>query len=343
MKTANARSGVSSAIFGAVTLVLLIVAASGFYLYSTSSGSVKTTTTTSITTTTAVSTSVSTSLVPLVKSGGFVDGNVTSFNYSQDFTCAPSITALINTGEAQNASKVTPCVVGAGNSSAVSGAFPVFVLVPAFAGLSNFGVTQLGASPQGYPVFDNQTIVTQCGAGGSESACPFHPTYLYSPVFTLVEQHLGIKSGVFGLPEGVLPTPAHDHVAGFTTNSNIPWYAVAVLVFDPNIFPNAITGQCHQWVNSNLSDPTANCLNSFAALTAAMDTKTTATANANSTQNDPIYDTLGGVTTQVVIPGVTIISETSNANINLFLFFSITPQNPLSSPDPTMPPWMGEG
>lgn len=128
----------------------------------------------------------------------------------------------------------------------------------------------------------------------------------------------------------MLPTPAHDHIAGFDTNDSIPWYVVAVLVFDPNIFPNAITGQCSQMVNSNLTKPTANCLNSFSALTAAMNTKTTATANANATENDPIYDTFGGVPTQVLIPGVTIVSESSPTNTNLFLYFNVVPSNPFS-------------
>jgi hypothetical protein len=263
-----------------------------------------------------------------LKSGGFVNGNLTTFGYTQNFVCTPAGTAFINNAESQAAAKVTTCIVGAGNRTAIAGAFPVFVLVPAFAGLSNFGVTQLGASPQGYPVFNNQVVVTQCGAGGSAASCPDHPTYLYSPDFTLVEQHLGIKNGVFGLPEGVLPTPSHDHIAGFDTKDSIPWYVVAVLVFDPNVFPNAVTGQCTKWVSSNLTSAAGNCLNSFSALAAAMNTKTTATANANMTQNDPIYDTFGGVSTQVLIPGVTIVSEYSAANTNLFIFFSVTPENP---------------
>jgi hypothetical protein len=324
MKSEKARSGVSNAVFGAVTIVLLIVAGSGLYLYSTASGT--TTNITQVRTTTAVSTS----LVEQLKSGGFVDGNLTTFGYTQNYVCTPAGTAFINNAEAQAAAKVTTCIVGAGNRTAVSGAFPVFVLIPAFAGLSVFGPTQLGASSQGYPIFNNQVIVTQCGAGGTAAACPDHPTYLYSPDFTLVEQHIGINNGVFGLPEGVLPTPSHDHIAGFDTNDSIPWYVVAVLVFDPNIFPNAITGQCAQVVNSNLTSATGNCLTSFTALSQAMNTKTTATANANSTQNDPIYDTFGGVGAQVLIPGVTIVSETSGANTNLFLYFNVTPENPLS-------------
>jgi hypothetical protein len=322
VKTENKKPGVSNVVFGTVTIVLLVVAASGFFLYTSATGSV--------TTSTSTTTIISTSLLRELKSGGFVNGSLTTFEYSQNYVCTPSGTAFINNAESQAAAKVTSCIVGAGNSTAVSGAFPVFVLVPAFAGLSIFGVTQLGASSQGYPIFDGRVIVTQCGAGGSAASCPDHPTYLYSPDFTLVEQHLGIKTGVFGLPEGVLPTPAHDHIAGFDTNNSVPWYVVAVLVFDPNVFPNAVTGQCTQVVNSNLTSPTGNCLNSFSALEAAMNTKTTATANANATQDNPIYDTFGGVSTQVLIPGVTIVSENTAANTNLFLYFSVTPQNPYS-------------
>jgi hypothetical protein len=342
MKTQK-RKGVSTSLFAGVTILLIVLAAAGFYLYlsrsnysSTYTQTVYSTSTQTVSspgvtsTVTVTSTSVSTTTVKLLKSGGFMEGNITTFGYTKDFVCSPSVTAFISNGEATNASKVTTCLVGAGNKSALQGAFPVFVLVPAYAGLSIFGVPQLGATVQGYPVFNGQTIVTQCGAGGTMAACPDHPTFLYSPVFTLVEQHLGIKNGVFGLPEGVLPTPAHDHVVGFTTDQSIPWYVVAVLVFDPNIMPNPITGQCTKVVDSNLTNPTGNCLTSFAALARAMNTKTTATANANATQNNPIYDTLGGVSTQVLIPGVTMISESSPANTNLFIFFNVTPENPLS-------------
>jgi hypothetical protein len=334
MKIQHERTAISSTIFAVVTILLLIVAAAGFYLYSTKSATASTTTvtatTTATTTATMTTTAISSSLVQQLKSGGFVDGNLTTFGYTSNYLCTPAITTLLNNAESQAASSVTTCIVGAGNRTAVSGAFPVFVLIPAYAGLSNFGVTQLGSSAQGYPIFNKQVIVTQCGGGGSASACPDHPTYLYSPDFTAVEEHLGIKTGVFGLPEGVLPTPAHDHIAGFDTNTSIPWYVVAVLVFDPNIFPNAITGQCSQMVDSNLTSATGNCLTSFNALSAAMNTKTTATSNANATQNDQIYDTFGGIPTQVFIPGVTIVSEQSGANTNLFLYFNVTPNNPFS-------------
>jgi hypothetical protein len=323
------RTAVSSTIFGVVTIVLIIVAAAGFYLYSTASGTTVTSTSTEVSTQTQVSTStqVSTAFLPAsLASGGFLDGgNLTKLGYTSDYQCTPT-----EPGTPANATSYTTCFVGAGNSTAVSGARPVFVLVPAYAGLSIFGVPALGASSQGYPVFNGQVLFTQCGAGGTAAACPDHPTYLYSPDFTAVEQHLGLMSGYGGLPEGVLPTPAHTHLVGFTTSTSIPWYVVVVLVFDPNVMPNAATGQCTATVQSNLTSATGNCLTSFSALTAAMNTRTTATANANATQNDPIYDTFGGVSTQVLIPGVTIISENSPSNTNFFLFFSVAPSNPYS-------------
>ncbi|HLQ21216.1 MAG TPA: hypothetical protein VK127_02795, partial [Nitrososphaerales archaeon] len=148
------------------------------------------------------------------------------------------------------------------------------------------------------------------------------------PLFTAVEQFLGIKSGYGGLPEGVLPVPAHSHVVNYAGGSSIPWDVITVLVFDPNIMPDGATGKCAQVVASDLSNPTGNCLTSFSALSAALTTQTTATAKANSTQNDPIYSALGGVKTQILIPGVSVVSDTSATNTNLFLYFNVQSKSP---------------
>jgi len=329
MKTTDKRLAVSTTIFAAVTIVLIIVAAAGFGLYATQTPASMTETSTTTSTKTVTATSSSEAVMQALTSGGFLNSATVSFGYSQSYQCTPSLTKFgFNSTEATAAAGPTGCEVGAGNSTAVANALPVFVLVPAYAGLSIFGVAKLGASSQGYPVFNSQTVATQCGAGGTGAACPDHPTYLYSPDFTLVEQHLGIKTGIFNLPEGVLPTPSHDHVVGYNGTQSIPWYMVVVLVFDPNVMPNAITGQCTQVVKSDLSNPTGNCLNSISAISAAAGTKTAATANANSTQDDPIYDTFGGVATQVLVPGVTAIAESSPANSNLFLYFNVVSENP---------------
>jgi hypothetical protein len=303
--------------------VIVVVAGSGAYIYynsyySTSSAPVRT------------GTSVASNLILNgMVSGGFYKGQVVSFVYSQNYQCLPALSKFVtNQTEGTSAAAKTACEVAGGDNGALPNAAPVFILVPVYAGLSIFGVPALGATSQGYPVFNNNVVFTQCGAGGTTSACSDHPTLIYSPFFTATEQHLGIKNGYGGLPEGVLPTPAHSHVVDYTGGGSIPWYVVTVLVFDPNVMPDGQTGQCHQWVASDLSNPTGNCLTSFTALQNALTTKTSATANANRTQNDPVYDTLGGVSTQIAIPGVTMVTENSATNTNLFLWFAVNTNDP---------------
>ncbi|MGH2639793.1 MAG: hypothetical protein ACRDF4_11045, partial [Rhabdochlamydiaceae bacterium] len=318
-----------------VVIILIIIAASGFTLYSTKSSigssQIATITTTvsagSVVTTTVKSTVMSTVTGPLgaklIQTPGFFNNTVVVFTYPHDYNCTPGLLTFFSNQSA--ASGKTQCVVGAGNSTAVSGAVPLWVVVPAYAGLSVFGVTQLGASPEGFAVFDNTTILTDCGAGGTPSGCPDHPTYLYSPFFTAVERHLNITDGVFGLPEGVLPTPAHDHVINCCFQV-VPWYTIAVLVFDPNIMPNPVTGRCNQVVPSNLTNPTGNCLSSFQALTNALTNHSSAVVSSNT--NNPIWQTLGGPPNQVVIPGAAAAAQISNANTNLFEFFTVNSTNP---------------
>lgn len=258
-------------------------------------------------------------------SGGFLNGNQVTFIYTGNYICSPNSNALLgNSPEVTNSQNVTQCEVGAGALNQ-TGALPVWVSVPAFAGLSIFGVPSLGATSQGFPVFENNTIVTDCGAGGTNSSCADHPTFLYSPDFTAVEKHLNISNGIFGLPEGVLPTPAHTHIVSTNASgANVGWYAITVLVFDPNIMPNAITGKCTQIVPSNVTNATGNCLTSLAALQRALVTQSSATA-VNG--DNPIWQTLGGPTAQVVVPGVTMVTQLSNDNTNLVLDFAVEDTN----------------
>lgn len=323
MESAQRRPALSTVLIVAICVVIILVA-TGTYAFLSMKPATASSSTTA--TTTALSESI---VLNGTTSAGFFGQQLVAFGYTAPVDCTPGLaTFATNVTEATAASAKTPCEVGGGDASAVPDAAPVFILVPAYAGLSIFGLPSLGATSQGYPTFDKSLVFTQCGAGGTVSACADHPSLLYSPVFTLVEHSLGITKGTAGLPEGVLPTPAHDHVVDYTGGPSIPWYVIAVLVFDPNIMPNAATGQCTQLVGSNLTQPTTNCLTSFSALSAAMSTRTTATANANSTQNDPIYDALGGPSTQVLIPGVTAVTDNSPANTNLFLYFSVASNNP---------------
>ncbi|MBI3840512.1 MAG: hypothetical protein HY297_00905 [Thaumarchaeota archaeon] len=334
MEEISGRRHAVARMMWAVVAVVIVIAGAGVYVYYNgyTTGNNNTTNTTYRTGTT-VPTNI---ILSGTTSAGFYKGQIVSFLYSRDYQCLPALSNYVtNQTEANSAVAHTMCEVAGGDKDALPNAAPVFILVPAYAGLSIFGVPALGATTQGYPVFNNNVVFTQCGAGIATSACSDHPPLIYSPYFSLVEQHLGIHQGLpaaFGgpLPEGVLPTPAHSHVVNYVGGPSIPWYVVTVLVFDPNVMPDGQTGQCHKWVNSNLTNPTGNCLNSFTAIQSALTTKTTATANANQTQDDPIYDTLGGVATQVAIPGVTLVSDTSATNTNLFLWFAANTNNPFS-------------
>lgn len=344
--------GISRSAFLAVVIILVIIAGIGFGLALTRPAIVTTTvfqsgptvtareTITARETTTLITTQTATQIVTrtvvqtvtarpehaemVLFSGGFYNGKVITFIYTAPHQCVPPLIRFFPGQDAAN--RVTGgCEVGAADPSAFPpGAQPLWILVPAFAGLSIFGVKDLGSSPEGFPVFTygNQSyvILTHCGAAFTPSSCAHHMPLLYSPAFDVVERYLNITTGFAGLPQGVLPTPAHSHIVDLDTNASIPWYGVVVLVFDPNIFPDPLTGRCRAIVPSNLSNPTGNCLNDIEALKRAMTTASSSVQLANS--NNPIWLALGKPGTQVVIPGVTSPDMIKNANSNIVLFFS---------------------
>jgi hypothetical protein len=343
------KKAVSTSVFIGVVVVLIIIAAAGFALYATKPSITSTVTSTVTSFSTVVSTSVSTvtstitstvtqtqtktvttTAIPPI-SATFYEGKVISQFYTAPYQCP---TSSLPSGFFPNASVqklVDGCEVGAG----VIQGEPLFVLVPAFAGLSIFGVPQLGSTDTGFPVFkygnNSYVILTHCPAMGAPInalMCPDHPVLAYSPLYDAVERSLGITNGVFGLPQGVLPLPAHSHlVAESTKNTSIPWYVVVVLVFDPNIFPDPVTGRCVQLVPSNLTNPTANCLNDVANLMKAMTTYSSSVGLANA--NNPIFQTVNSAfhtgNVQVVVPGLTPSTLLNKSNSNIILFFS-TPE-----------------
>ncbi len=327
----NNKSAITKSLIAIPIVAAIILAGvAGFGVYSSHAQTQSSTSTTaSASTVTATATQTSSSSnndSELPWSGGFLNGQVVTFVYTQNYTCNPGVTSFgFNSTETSNAQAVTNCEVGAfkGDTTLPN----LYILVPAFAGLSIFGVPKLGASSQGFPTFNNQTILTDCGAGGTQTACGDHPTYFYSPAFTTVEQYLGITSGVFGLPEGVLPTPSHSHLINQSDTGG--WNNVAVLVFDPNIFPNPVTGQCTQMVPSSQANATANCLNTYSALQKALTTNDSASDNANCNYGaNPIYEALGQPPTQVVVPGDMTVPSLANPNTNLVLFFNVYNYNP---------------
>ncbi len=311
------KPGVSKRIFAITTIVLIVAAAAGLGLYA------------------------STVLKPAAKTrigvtGGILNGRIVSFQFFENFSCTPSLTQLFpNDANATAAASKTPCEMGAAGTFP-SNTIPVWGMVPAFGGLSVFGLTSFNATSQGYPTFNGTTVLTDCTGMGSANQCPDHPPYFYSPVIVMVENFLGKATGMMGLPEGVMPFPAHTHIVETDAGqADIPWDAIGVFVFDPNIFPNPVTGSCRQVVPSNLSNATSNCLTSTTALRAAMTTNTTAINNANA--KNPMWLALGKPPAQVVIAsaaGAATPSQYANANSNVDVPFAVVDSDPF-------PPYLG--
>jgi len=330
MRNIRERPGVSTAAFAGTVVVLLIVAGIGYALYATQSP--HTVTSTQVSTITATA---STSSTPsqLGFTGGFLNSKIVSFVFYRAPVCSPSLTSLFSGDKAAaNASAKTNCEVGA-KGTFPPAAVPVWGMVPMFAGLSVFGIPQFGSTPQGFPSYHNQTILTNCAAIGSPLSCPDHPMLMYSPAFVMVQQSMGINNGLMGLPEGVMPFPAHTHIVSTDDGQkDVPWDVVSVLVWDPNIFPNPVTGTCSQTVPSSLANATANCLTSLKALQSALTTTNDAVAQANA--NNPVWTALGKPLTQVMIPGVTDPSQITNSNTNIDVPFAVIDQSPY-------PPYIG--
>ncbi len=246
-----------------------------------------------------------------VKINAFQDGETIHLTYYNNFTCYPAPSAIYaNSSQSINASSITACEFGSSAGVDTANSIPRWALIPAFAGLSVYGYNALGSTPKGYPTYNGQPIITICGAGQSPNACMHRPGYVYSPILSAIEQGANIPGGINGLPEGVLPNAARDILVSQKKNGTVvSSYEVRVWVFDPNIFPNTTTGTCAQIAPSNLSDPTAHCLTSVAALQAAIGTNDTAIPTINA--NNILWEVAGRPDTQVTILNAVLISSNS--------------------------------
>ncbi|MFP3191045.1 MAG: hypothetical protein RXR31_06925 [Thermoproteota archaeon] len=291
----------------AILLIIIIIA---FTLYSTKPIQINQPTQTKI-------------IIKYVKmkiSGAFYNGKVISFVYINT-TCLSQQVNLTqqNVASYENSIKFANyCGTFILNASVFpKGAQPLFVLLPVFAGPSIFGLKELNASREGFPVFNNQTVLTQCGATNTQAQCPDNLTLVFSGGILLYEKY--VNRTFAGLPLGVLYFPAHDIlVNSITQNETTACYLVIVKVYDPNIFPNPLTGRCQQVVPSNLTNATGNCLNNINALIRAMKTITAASVQYYSA----LPPNLGTeVETQAIVPGIyntNLLFSLSNTNIVIF-------------------------
>jgi hypothetical protein len=269
----------------------------------------------------------------------FQNGSIVNYTYA-NVTCSPGAYAT-SSPEVKNASVFTPCDVGGGPFSAnTAGAIPVWALTPGFAGPAAYGlfagVSALGlptypTSPNGYPIYNGTVIPTQCGIGNSSSACLGKPDYFYSSLYSVLERSIGVTKGVAGLPEGVLSNAARDFIVsplknGTYTKSDI----IRILVFDPDIFPNATTGKCKAIAPSQLANATGNCLTSVTALAAAVNTTDTAISAINA--NNLLWKAAGRPLKQAVIPILTPVSANS-------LNYTITYASNINTPNTDQLSW----
>ncbi len=275
--------------------------------------------------------------------GGFAEGQVVtlSYNGSSTFACTPPLSALFpRDANASAAGAVTSCGIGNASQTAVA-QIPQWYLVPGFSGLSVFGLTNFNATARGFPTRNGTAVETDCGAGATATACVDHPPVAFSPLFAQFEARAGLLSGVESLPLGTLPYPAHDIVENYTAYPLVPWGTIVVYVFDPNILPNRATGVCAPVAPSNLTDATANCLNSTAHIYAAATTCSSAAAATLGAADNPI----GWVLThedhvspcdQVYIqtPGSPVPAGTNELlNSNLYVPYSVSLGAPSSFPN----------
>jgi len=277
---------------------------------------------------------------PGLESAAFDDGQIVTFHYNgtNTWTCTPGLTVMYpKVSDAKTASSTTNCESGNASQNAVQ-QVPMYVLIPGFAGLTVYGLTAIGASSHGFPEVNGTPILTQCPAAGFPGSCPDRPAYVYSPAFAAYEQATGYPSGVDGLPIGVLPSVAEDRLINTSaTYPNVYWGTVAVIVFDPNIFPAQSSPTCTKTVSSNLSDPTGNCLTSVAALQNAERTCSSSSDSFNSAAKNPIWEGFveggGSQCAQVEVLGIGGQPGNLNTlNENEYIPFSVTPGAPSSYP-----------
>jgi len=263
-------------------------------------------------------------------SGAFTEGQAVTLDYSGAMLCVPSLAKLYPDVASLNAT--TPCEIGAADQGAVPDQIPQWLLVPAFAGLGAFGDGAAGATSDGFPTVNGTTVLTDCAAGTSALRCPQTPVDIYSPAFAALEQFANLTGGVNGLPQGILPMPAHDILINTTAHLNpaIPWGTIVVLVFDPNIFPDRSNGACAATAASNLTIPTGNCLTSLPALDRALVTSSTAVSGVNGGRADnPVWKSLGGPTQQVYVANdLTVGAVDSDLNSNLYAVYGVSPAAP---------------
>jgi len=262
-------------------------------------------------------------------SGGFADGQPVRFTATGIYLCTPDVRSFYPSVSA--AAVGSACEEGRADASAVD-QVPQWALIPAFAGATVFGTVAHG-QPNGYPtnpaVSTRSALLTDCGAGGSPTACPDNPSTLY-----LADLTGSTYFGRNGTPDGVFPLPAHDLLINTsTTFPDVQWGTIFVLVFDPYIFPNRTTGLCNDLPGANAS-LTSDCLSSVPALARALVTNSSFVASlARCTgcgYTPPGYwgSAFAGASREAAILGAAPGAPPDQLDSDLYVPYSVAPGAP---------------
>lgn len=257
---------------------------------------------------------------------GLTDGEVVTLSATGPYECTPTLATFY---PSESASTVgSDCEVGGADQGAVE-QVPQWLLVPAFSGWSAFGQGSSSGSPETWN--GAASLPTDCGAGGTTSACPDYPANFY--VGALASRSFAFPSRGAG-PDGVFPMPAHDVLLNTSaTFPSVEWGTVVVLVFDPYIFPSPFTGTCAGQAGQNVSN-SANCLASTANLSRALATDSPEVAAANSGPNavdggsDGLWALFGDPSTEAIVVGATASAPVTALDSNLYLPYSVAPGGP---------------
>lgn len=199
--------------------------------------------------------------IVLGQTEGFANGELTVFDYGQNFICANAPLGPLNAAD---------CQVGAGFTSLElpgvklnSAGIPDLIVIAPFFDANGDGTLEALASSPAVFVQSPETQSSVLGPGGTPipgatpfgvfGHCIFHDTMLDTSPLAGVT----VAGVTFG---GTIPLPNHSHIVAATPgNAEQPWDIKVVLVLDPALWPDA-NGNCPAG---------SGCLTSFEAIASA--------------------------------------------------------------------------
>jgi hypothetical protein len=179
--------------------------------------------------------------IVLGQTEGWVGGQLTVFDYSQNFVCtnAPLNDADCKVGEGFSALDLTGVQLDAADIPELIVITPFFTIDPGCAGAGCLEAFKA------HPSVFVQCPETQSSAFAGGTAfgvfghCVFHDTEL--DLAPLAGATIPTNAGPVTLG-GKIPLPNHTHIVSETPGGSVPWKITVALVLDPALWPDANGG-----------------------------------------------------------------------------------------------------